>query len=276
MRNDTVSAARRNTKRPSGFTLIELLVVIAIIAILAAILFPVFAKARERAQLSTCISNTKQLGLAFMLYLDDSNQRLPWWQDNTNPGAPWNAAPISNGGTTWDVYLMKYVKSMDVYTCPSNNKAKRKTQGFTVRSYAMPQNVSNLLITKIKSPAKTVLLFEKGAQLMGVGSDATGEHFAQTTGAQAPPLQYPNNPERWDLWHQKGKVFTFTDGHSKWYPVIVGKKDDDNPFGYYYYDTPEGKELVPKISSSMRFGYCGSADGPHAGGPTIPGANLPY
>src|SRR5918911_1001893 len=73
--------------RASGFTLIELLVVIAIIAILAAILFPVFAQAREKARMVACLSNTKQIGLAVMQYVQD--------YDETYPTNSWEGAPVS-------------------------------------------------------------------------------------------------------------------------------------------------------------------------------------
>ena len=94
--------------RFKAFTLIELLVVIAIIAILAAILFPVFAKARERAKTTACISNEKQIGLACMTYADD--------YDGTYPI---NRIPIVGGNWTWKRAISSYVKSYDVWKCPS-------------------------------------------------------------------------------------------------------------------------------------------------------------
>jgi prepilin-type N-terminal cleavage/methylation domain-containing protein/prepilin-type processing-associated H-X9-DG protein len=89
-----MSSPKRRASRP-GFTLIELLVVIAIIAILAAILFPVFAQAREKARASTCLSNQKQIALAFQMYAQDYDETFPypyfqgppelWWEDMVNP-----------------------------------------------------------------------------------------------------------------------------------------------------------------------------------------------
>ena len=70
--------------RAGGFTLIELLIVIAIIAILAAILFPVFAQAREKARQTSCVSNLRQLGMAMMMYVQDNDDTYPWvWYTNT-------------------------------------------------------------------------------------------------------------------------------------------------------------------------------------------------
>jgi prepilin-type N-terminal cleavage/methylation domain-containing protein/prepilin-type processing-associated H-X9-DG protein len=97
-----------NTARQRGFTLIELLVVIAIIAILAAILFPVFAKARKKAQQTTCLNNLKQLSLASRQYLDDNGNRFM-------PGA---AHPAAVAGS-FVAILAPYVKSPQVFLCPS-------------------------------------------------------------------------------------------------------------------------------------------------------------
>jgi prepilin-type N-terminal cleavage/methylation domain-containing protein/prepilin-type processing-associated H-X9-DG protein len=91
-----------------GFTLIELLVVIAIIAVLAAILFPVFAQARDKARAASCLSNTRQIGTAVMMYAQDHDEGLPPWWITTKYGP-----------TYWHVHLKPYVKNLQVFLCPS-------------------------------------------------------------------------------------------------------------------------------------------------------------
>src|SRR6187399_2973852 len=92
--------------RPRGFTLIELLVVIAIIAILAAILFPVFARAREQARKTTCASNCRQIGLGLMMYAQDYDETL--------------VMRYYGNALSWKDALEPYIKSQGVYRCPSN------------------------------------------------------------------------------------------------------------------------------------------------------------
>ena len=109
----------------SAFTLIELLVVIAIIAILAAILFPVFAQARESARITSCTSNVKQIGLAFKQYSQDYDETLPY-RRLYDPVAKLNVA-------NWKHLVYPYTKNYDIYKCPSNPAAK--IQDETVSGY---------------------------------------------------------------------------------------------------------------------------------------------
>lgn len=106
-------------RKPAGFTLIELLVVIAIIAILAAILFPVFAKAREKARQTACLSNMKQIGLGVMMYVQDYDELYPKRYGGACPPDCENDKVRS-----WKNMVVPYIKNMDVYKCPSNPAAQ--------------------------------------------------------------------------------------------------------------------------------------------------------
>src|SRR5213083_725654 len=103
--------------RPA-FTLIELLVVIAIIAILAAILFPVFAQAREQARMSTCLSNFKQIGLGVMMYVQDWDETYPMNRIAVNPGG--HECDGTGKMISWKHETQPYVKNVGVFKCPSN------------------------------------------------------------------------------------------------------------------------------------------------------------
>src|SRR5947209_11018338 len=124
------------SRRRLGFTLIELLVVIAIIAILAAILFPVFAQAREKARQAMCISNTRQIGLALMQYCQDYDETV----------VPNNNQVTGSASTTWlswPDFLQPYIKNTQVFTCPSSHRSESaptdqvKTYGGILTSYVL-------------------------------------------------------------------------------------------------------------------------------------------
>jgi len=156
--------------RRNAFTLIELLVVIAIIAILAAILFPVFAKVREKARQTTCTSNMKQLGLAFMQYVQDN--------DETFPSSNWY-------GNGWAARMYPYVKATGVYRCPDDSTSVTNTGGnalaagdvpvsyvlnnqFSIGSGSPDQN--SVAMAALTSPSSTILVYEGDKTLNGGGS----------------------------------------------------------------------------------------------------------
>ncbi len=118
-------------QRKSAFTLIELLVVIAIIAILAAILFPVFAQARESARKISCVSNLKEVGLAILMYAQDYDETYPYVGGNNNPVDP--STPFGNQTWVYNdivVKIQSYVKSFDVFFCPDRSKTVNASGDF--------------------------------------------------------------------------------------------------------------------------------------------------
>ena len=158
----SISSTRR------GFTLIELLVVIAIIAILAAILFPVFAKAREKARQISCASDMRQVGLAMIQYTQDN--------DEFTPGGWIN--PEGNGPVHFGQFLQPYIKSRQVFRCPDDSAAADQTS-FTNdsalygpklhNSYAINYDAMQpgeervgIALAGFNAPAGTIILVDKG------------------------------------------------------------------------------------------------------------------
>jgi len=208
--------------KSQGFTLIELLVVIAIIAILAAILFPVFQKVRENARRTSCLSNEKQLGLAFVQYTQDYNERFPC-ASAVVPGQ----TGYPNG---WANMVYPYVKSVAVYGCPDDSVAAPKI------SYSMNYSIWNhnngnpdrgQKLARIAASASTVLLYEGGSRdpLKGESGDdpskplngitatgAAGNSDWDTDNAAALAKWHDNSPDR-------SANYLATDGHAKYLKV---------------------------------------------------------
>jgi prepilin-type N-terminal cleavage/methylation domain-containing protein/prepilin-type processing-associated H-X9-DG protein len=217
-----------STSYKRGFTLIELLVVIAIIALLAAILFPVFARARENARRASCMSNEKQIGLGILQYTQDYDERYPVYTYVDSAGNE----PNANG---WAVLIQPYVKSTQVLQCPSEKA--RPAQPVSVDSYtdyyingqvAGRKPVTCLIDGPpyVLSPtakqsdfsyiSNTILIGETDqskARQYECGLHANLGALLATPGLPSPDdPAYSNNYYR----HLGGANYTFADGHVKW------------------------------------------------------------
>lgn len=201
-----------------GFTLIELLVVIAIIAILAAILFPVFAKAREKARQTSCMSNVKQLGVAWMQYVQDYDEKYVYWTTTQGDNFP-SAQP-------WWVVITPYTKNAQILNCPSETMVGPYVNYHNSMSvqyqprYGMNPNVQyragGLPLAKINYPANLVVLADS-CHPMG---DSWRFAWPNAPGAwNSSPNKCTNARTDMDpdyTRHNGGTNYTFADGHAKW------------------------------------------------------------
>jgi prepilin-type N-terminal cleavage/methylation domain-containing protein/prepilin-type processing-associated H-X9-DG protein len=201
----------------SAFTLIELLVVIAIIAILAAILFPVFAQAREKARQTACLSNMKQIGTATMMYVQDYDERLPGTAINA-PGcgvdpqvgglSHWVPGGRPNAYPQWSVEkgaIYPYLKNAQVYRCPSDSNGAVRSKGL---SYSMNGWLSqHLSLAAVDTPADIIMLIDEGETV----DDGFFVPYWCPQGTDASCVQI-NKPS---FYHSGGANFNFLDGHAK-------------------------------------------------------------
>jgi len=162
----------RNTTRDRGFTLIELLVVIAIIAILAAILFPVFNRTREKAKSTQCIANLHQLGLAMTMYAGDNGDCLPW---------SWKTDPYAVSNLWWPA-IYPYVVDDAVITCPANTFGM--PTGGMYGHYGMSQWMNCAPLGSLLHPNRLFLLLDATTYVV---------HFSATDDTVAWPWAWRGN-----------------------------------------------------------------------------------
>jgi prepilin-type N-terminal cleavage/methylation domain-containing protein/prepilin-type processing-associated H-X9-DG protein len=224
---------RAGLRAGAAFTLIELLVVIAIISILASILLPAFATAREKGRQTACLSNTRQLITAVLLYTQDYDEGFPGagfagnvppcayvpssdWVlkqtiDETTRNCAPNVNPIRNGA------LFTYTKEVGVYVCPSDRYKDTKRL-----SYSMNGNLNNKSLAAVQGPTHCILFVDESSTLNdGFFTPPLGPPPAGDNQYLGPFLN--DRPTRQ---HNGGANFTFVDGHSKWRRPEGMKWDD--------------------------------------------------
>jgi prepilin-type N-terminal cleavage/methylation domain-containing protein/prepilin-type processing-associated H-X9-DG protein len=235
-----------------AFTLIELLVVIAIIAILAAILFPVFAQARESARQTTCLSHLKQIALAGLMYAQDYDETFVQVGGTIEQRWPASGRMTRNGikpVNGWSMNLLPYIKSRDLFQCPSMDpifqgsgdckafSGQRITNHYAYNawlgaddSYALsyfttPNRTvltSPLTLSQVAQPANVVAHFHAGSV----------PPYGETWGCVYATIEQPDfyNKIRPRIRHKSGDNFAFVDGHAKWIEVkeadSAGKRPD--------------------------------------------------
>jgi prepilin-type N-terminal cleavage/methylation domain-containing protein/prepilin-type processing-associated H-X9-DG protein len=268
-----------------AFTLIELLVVIAIIAILAAILFPVFAQARESARKSTCLSNLKQIGLGMIMYAQDYDETSVPWLLRHGPTTTGNQFdPATGVSNSWDRLIMPYVKNNGILGCPSDSGSDRRPNpgmGVVIRSYTYPGSIGGGWCPQ--GPPRAQAAIHKPAQtLMLIERDNCGwqQKAFSTADSQWEWCAVSDNASEMAWRHHEQSNVLYADGHAKnirWVKGATGQKGANQgrygpalyPFPGYCFDPggsgtlygahnpiPGGDDILSKQTCADQFKAC--------------------
>ena len=217
----------RSQTKCNGFTLIELLVVIAIIGILSAILFPVFARARENARRASCMSNMKQIGLGMMMYVQDYDERYPQFlrmpettqTNSAMPGAKFDVSWSTTGRhISWMDIIYPYVKSTQLFVCPSNTLSESTpsygySDAFSGYGTASYNNTTTwtfgvpIPMAAVTRPSEVFLVVEETSSWNVIANPIDIGTVAKGASWMPPSYVIP---------HLKGSNIAFADGHVKW------------------------------------------------------------
>ncbi len=195
-----------------GFTLIELLVVIAIVSLLAAMLLPVFAQAREQGRSASCGSNLKQLMTAVLFYTQDYDEQMPL-----------SAMRLPNGFANWHDIIDPYLKNSQIWLCPSSNLPRTDSNGKLTTHYGYNafylngmrldfsnyQTAAGVSLSAIVHPAETVALAD-ARSITSVPPTGIGKYLLPPS---QPPAPFWGRPEPR---HNEGVNVAWCDGHTKW------------------------------------------------------------
>jgi len=230
MNRATTSGRKEQSARldADSFSLVELLIVIAIIAILAAMLFPVLAAAKQRAWTIQCVSNLRQIGVAMKVFADENEGLYPESGTDIHWGTVDIPPPNGSGKPSWMEQIVSYVQNTNVYNCPGNSQLPPNMQGpfnyFNgVRAaYIANNGLAPVNTALIKYPSAYVI----SGDTCGIPNQSAGEDGLTFDPLDADKDDYnqncvggPTNGTPFVLWqvHSLGQNILFGDGHARWY-----------------------------------------------------------